>query len=554
MILDVRTDYSLLNSLIKIEDLIEFCKSKSWQCIGVADTNAGGLLDFYLSCKEANIKPIFGLRLYVTHDLDKPTKDEIILYPKNFLGYKALLKISTKASVDGFKNGQPNLLVDWLEGQCDEMLCVLPVADSPVASKTEESAKIVKKLQNIFGKRLYYGLYDRDTATDDIWLKKAEASKTPFLPLSGAKYLSKGDLDAFKTLRAIASQGLVEKLFETIYLDESLETATTKIKSNKLLEEFISQIDLNIPCPGLKVPKFKVPEGFETSYDYLVHLCRMGFADKRQEFDKNQCSERMKLELDVMKRCELADYFLLVYDICKYCDENDIPRGISRGSAGGSLVCYLLDVSRINPLEYNLLFERFLNEDRTRPIQFEGETFLTDAPDIDLDVSQLHRQQIIDFLQKKYGFVAKISTYTTLTSKNCLKSVIRAHGGSEVQAKWVADNVEVVFGKNKSIETTYKESEKFRTWADSNKKLYDIALKLEDVKKNCSIHAAGLLVSNEDISNKCPLILANHTGDEFKQDVCSAYSLDFSAKAGLIKIDLLGLRTLNLLQDTIKML
>jgi DNA polymerase-3 subunit alpha len=558
MLIDIRTDYSLLNSLIKIEDLIELAQKKKWQFLGIADFDAGGLLDFYLSCKEANIKPILGLRFYITDNLENTTDSEIILYAQNYDGYKTLIKLYSDCAINNYKNNQTNLLVSQLEN-INNLICVLPIGNSPNELCTKQGVDILGKLKVFFENKIFFGLKNRNCAIDDIFLRKAEKANVPYIFLSNAKYLETSDFAAFKTLRAINARTTIDRLFETVWVDESIELAEKQLinyKHDKYLNRFLSLIDINIPTPGLKVPKFPIPEGYNNSYDYLVYLCRQGFLIKKDSFPNLEIvSERMKIELDVMNRCQLADYFLLVYDICQYCDENDIPRGISRGSAGSSLVAYLLDISRINPLEYDLLFERFLNEDRTKPIDFNGETYLTDAPDIDLDIGQLQRQQVINWLREKFGHVAKIATYTTLSSKACVKDVCRAFGKTEKEATWASSHVEVLYGKSDSISTTYDKSEKFREWVASNEELYKIALKLEGIKKNSSIHAAGIIVSNELITNRAPIFLANHSeNQDFKKDECIAYSLDFAAKAGLIKMDLLGIRTLNVLQNTINLI
>lgn len=559
---DIRTDYSLLGSLIQIENLINFAKERSWTYLGIADENAGGLLDFYLACKEAGIKPILGLRFNVTNNLEETTDSQIILYAQNLKGYHNLLKLFSKASIDGFKNNQGNLLIDWVDELGSDIICVLPVGNSPKEAHTKNGDAVISKIKSYFKGKLFCGLYNRNTAIDDIWLKKAEANNIPYLFLTDARYLKSEDYTAYKVLRAIKEKNIVEKLFESIWLDSSLESAAKQFENYKHEEyqnKFLSLIDIDIPTPGLKVPKFAIPKDFATSYDYLVALCREGYKGKIENFDtkekKEACKNRMKIELDVIKRCELADYFLMVLQICKYCDNNNIPRSFSRGSASGSLIIFLLDISKVNPLDYGLLFERFLNEDRTRPIMFNGEQYLTDCSDIDIDLGQMQRQEVIDWLRDKFGHVAKIATYTTLSSKACLKDVIRSFGKTEAEASYVASFVEVIHGKSDSIEQTYTKFQQFKDWADVNPKIYNVILKIEGIKKNSSIHASGIIISNEPIRNKVPVFLSNCSeGGGFKKDECVAYSLDFASKAGLIKMDLLGIRTLNVLQDAVRMI
>lgn len=551
MFIDINTDYSLLKSLIKIEDLVKYAQEKQWPFIGISDENAGGLLDFYIACTAANIKPVLGVTFNVSDDVESQPKGKIILYAKNVKGYFSLIKLFSRASVEGSVSGKSTILLEWLENIKQDLLVVVPFGQHPILSKVD----FAEAIQKLFGEDLYYGLYDRELGIDDYW--KREYGDRRYLFLSAAAFFKPEDALAYKTARAISERSTIERLFEMVYPENNILNAEDKYLSYPYKEyhnEFLAKINVVIPTPGLKVPKFPIPSQYKDSYEYLLHLCRKGYAAKKSEFDAKKVKDRMKVELDVIKKCKLADYFLMVYGICQYCDENDIPRNFSRGSCSGSLIAYFLDISRTNPLEFNLLFERFLNEDRTRPLEFEGQDYLTDAPDIDLDIGQLQRQQVIDFLREKYGHVAKICTYTTLSTKAVLKDVIKAHGKSEREAAIVSGYVESVFGRNDTLVETLAKNEKFKDWVSRNQKVYDVALKLEGIKKNLSIHAAGLLISDENIANRAPFIPAYTTGDEMKKDICAAYDLDFAAKAGLLKVDILGLRTLNCIQDTIKLI
>jgi DNA polymerase-3 subunit alpha len=562
MFIDFRTDYSLLNSLVSIEKLFKkdksdepcWAKKQGWDFVGICDDNAGGLLDFYLAAKENGIKPIIGIRFRITDKLEAPTDAEILLYAQNVNGYHNLIKLSSKASLEG----KDSLLLEWLGQLNQDLLCVLPVGSSPNELRSEQGKLIHKRLNELFKDKIFYGLMNRDTAVDDIWLEKAKEKDTKYLFLSNVKYFLSEDIEAYKVLRAMNEKTILGKTMEAVYLDESLEAAKERYKwyeHKSYLQKFVDMINIEIPTPGLKVPKFAVPQPFKDSYEYIVSLCRDGYKKKLSEFpDSKQVSERMKTELDVIKKCELADYFLLVFGICQYCDNHNVPRGLGRGSVGGSLVAYLLDIHKVNPLEYGLLFERFLNPDRTRPIMFNGEQYLTDAPDIDLDIGQIQRQEVIDWLREKYGFVSKIGTYTTLSAKNCIRETVRTFGRPEYEADYASGFVESKFGKTDSVEKTYEKNQKFAAWAEKNQDIYKVILKLEGLKKNSSIHAAGILISDQNIENKAPLTLLNTTGDEFKQDVCCAYDLDLAAKSALLKVDILGIRTLNLLQDTVTLI
>lgn len=333
MILDALSDYSLLQSLLKPKDLAEYAKKQGWKFLGTADYNAGGLLDIYLACKSQGIKCLLGLRFVVTTEIGKKGQDQIILYAQNLEGYHELIKLFSKSAIEG----QNNLWTGWLK-DVKNLLCVLPIGSSPNEAKNEDGDKIIAEIREIFKGKLFFGLYDRDASIDDIWLNKAKETGIPYLFLSGARYFKTEDMEAYRVLRAISEKNTLEGLFESVWLDESIESSEKKMltfEHQSYLDKFVGMIDIQIDTPGLKVPKFSFPDKYKSSYDYLVDICREGLKVKKAEFEGKEKLEavriRMKTELDVVKRCELADYFLLVYDICQYCDKNDIARGIGRG-------------------------------------------------------------------------------------------------------------------------------------------------------------------------------------------------------------------------------
>lgn len=292
-----------------------------------------------------------------------------------------------------------------------------------------------------------------------------------------------------------------------------------------------------------------------SNYEYLTYLVFNGY-EKRLKQGKIPAAEveiyteKAKKELEIFKKNNLVDYFLLLYDVLKWCDDNDIARGVGRGSSGGSLVLYLLGCTEINPLIHNLYFERFISEARLQSKVIDGNIYLNGKtmPDCDCDFSYYNRHKVIEYLESKYsGKISKICTLTTLTGKllikECSKVVL---GYNEDQSKVISDMISKHFGIVTSLEKCYEENEDFKVWADENEKCYKIALSLENTIKNKGQHASGIAISYYSVNDTIPLELSS------SKEIVSSYDMDSIAQL-LIKIDILGLRNCDINYETCKM-
>lgn len=322
------------------------------------------------------------------------------------------------------------------------------------------------------------------------------------------------------------------------------------------------KLDLHKEFSGVRLPEIKIetsvykelniPES-SSNIDVFRELARNGLrkllkAKKVSEKDIPVYSERAKAELAILDKLKFVDYMLIVWDVINFCKKNKIPHGLGRGSCAGSLLLYLIGVTGLDPIKYNLLFERFISPSRSKYHEIDGEVYLTGSiPDIDLDIAFLDRRRVAEYVAQKYpNRTAKILNLTTLTGKNLIKEAGKlVYDKSETEMRDVADMIPVIFGKVEDIEDVYKDNPKFKKWCDDNSKAYQIALKLRDLIKNKSVHASGFAISKEEITNVCPVELTKD-----KELVCS-FNMNDAAEF-LIKLDLLGLKTLSLIYDVCK--
>jgi DNA polymerase-3 subunit alpha len=285
-----------------------------------------------------------------------------------------------------------------------------------------------------------------------------------------------------------------------------------------------------------------------SNYDFLRELCRKGV--KKHEIskldNKREYYDRTKMELEIFLDLGFVDYVLLNWDVLNYCHESNIPTGPGRGSAAGSLVLFLIGVTQVDPVKHNLFFERFVSKSRARKIIEDGVTYLDGSllADVDNDIAYEHRQKVISYIDKKHpSRTAKILTLNTLSSKLCIKECAKIVASKdETEANAVSDTIPKAYGEVFSLSSAYEESDKFKDWADKNPEVFEIAKKVEGLNKNTGVHPSGIAISNEEISNICPLQL---TGDG---TLVTAYDMNWVSEL-MVKFDILGLRTLSVIYD-----
>ena len=487
--LKVVTDYSILKSLIKIKDLITFLNDQKINACGICDENLYGVLEFYNACLSNNIKPIVGLNIKIDN-LD------IYLYAMNYKGYQNLLKIHTiKETRD--------INISDLEDYQESILVIIPY----------NSITLYKSLS--FYKYLYLGYSNLYEKNNELLLSNN------VVYINDLRVLKKEDINYLKYLDMLRKDNI------TINTNCFYENVTDLGK----LEEIINLIDLKIPKNERYIPAY-----LDSDSDvFLEKLAKMGLNKRLNGKVSETYTKRLNYELDVIKKMGFVDYFLIVYDYVLYAKKNNILVGPGRGSAAGSLVSYAIGITDIDPMKYNLLFERFLNPERVT------------MPDIDIDFDATKRDLVIDYVRNKYGEkrVALGLTFNTLKSK----LVIREVGKLLKIDSSLVDKFTKVINASLSLEANLN-NELVRKYLHNYpelKEVYSISKKLEGLKKNTSTHAAGVIISSVDIDSVIPIHMSNNT-------LLTGVTMEYLEDIGLLKMDFLGLKNLTTIANILNLI
>ena len=484
---NIKTDASLLKSLIKIDDLIVKAKEYNYEALTINDNKMYNVMSFYHKCIEAHIKPIIGIEINIDNNF-------FLLYAKNIEGYYNLVKLTSLE----------NITINDLKG--NGLILILPY----------KSFNIKEKLKKIFSD-IYYS-YECDTEYEKI---KEEKS----IYVNEIKALTLEDTEYLSYLKSIRTGEELDLKFNNNYLKTKEELQKLE-KNIKYHEEIYNKCNVEIKYRNDLLPIFKCPDN-EDSFSYLKKLCLEGIKIKLGNTVSKIYQERLKNELNVINEMGFCNYFLIVQDYVKYAKKNNILVGPGRGSAAGSLVSYVLDITDIDPIKYNLLFERFLNKMRIT------------MPDIDIDFEFIRREEVIKYCIEKYGEkrVAGIITFGTLGSKQVIRDVAKV---LNIQSTKI-DNL----SKKINSKLTLKENfNNIKEYLNDNEllKLYKVASKLEGLKRHTSIHAAGIIMCNIDLDEVVPI--------EKKDDLYVVdYSMEYLEELGLLKMDFLALKNLTIIQN-----
>ena len=484
--LKVTTDYTLLKSLIKVPNLISFLSEKNIDVCGICDENLYGVLEFYYACKKNNIKPIVGLDVKID-DLN------IYLYAMNFDGYKNLLKIHTLKE----KN---ELILDDLSVYKDSILCIVPF----------KSKELFDKLK--FFNNLYISY------NNSIERLNALTITSNVLYINDLKALKKDDVLFFAYLDKLRKEevGMYEQNY---YFVPDIDLGK--------IDEVISLLNLELEFNKKYIPKYK--DNIDSS-SFLHDLCFKGLTKRLNGKVPDIYLKRLNYELKIINEMGFVDYFLIVYDYVLYAKRHDILVGPGRGSAAGSLVSYSIGITEIDPLKYNLLFERFLNPERVT------------MPDIDVDFDALKREEIIEYVRNRYGDknVALGLTFTTLKSKLVLREIGKLLKINDT----LLDNFIKCINGNICLKDnlTNENVKKYLNNYNELKKLYNISMHLEGLKKNTSTHAAGVVISSTNLDEIIPIHYENNT-------LITGVTMDYLESIGLLKMDFLALKNLTTIKN-----
>ncbi len=488
--LKVTTDYSILKSLIKIKDLINFCLEKNIKICAICDQNLFGAIEFYKTCVSNNIKPIIGLEIILN---DYP----IYLYAKNNIGYKNMLKINSIIT-------ERKISILELKNLSSDILVIIPY----------QSLKIYDDLT--FFNDLYLG-YENKEELQNVLVKSNNViyvNDIKAFNISDTKYLKYLDI-----IRGSIDQ--IEYLHNYFDYDNLTQFDLDKI------EEVISKLNFKLENNTRYIPKYT-----DNSFAFLKNLCLKGLSKRLNNNIPPKYLERLKYELSVINKMGFVDYFLIVYDYVLYAKKNGILVGPGRGSAAGSLVSYVIGITDIDPLKYNLLFERFLNYERVS------------MPDIDIDFDSTKRDQVIDYVKDKYGKlnVSGGITFATLKTRLVLREIGKILKIDEKLLNKFLKTVNKDLSLKDNLNNKYVK-EYLNNYKDLQE-LYQISLKLENLKRNISTHAAGIVIGDRPLDEIIPMYKNN---DIYLTGVTMEYLEDL----GLLKMDFLALKNLSVISSII---
>jgi len=489
--LKVTTDYTLLNSLIKVKELISFCVKNNLKSCGICDTNLFGSIEFYKLAKKNNIKPIVGLEIVLNNNV-------IYLYAENYNGYKNLLKLNTISC-------ERNLSVLELERFKENVLVIIPY----------KSIELFDDLS--FINNLYVGYENK------IELQSGLVKTKNVVYVNDIKAFNFNDLKYMKYL------DIIKEVEKKDYLHNYFDYKDLSEFDLNKIEEVVNILNLEIPMNIKYIPKFNKEVD---SFSLLYNLCIKGLNKRLNGLVTSEYQERLKYELSVIKKMGFVDYFLIVYDYVLYAKKNNILVGPGRGSAAGSLVSYVIGITDIDPLKYNLLFERFLNYERVS------------MPDIDIDFDNTKRDDVISYVKNKYGHLNVSGGMTFATLKTRL--VLREVGKILKIDERLLNKFLKILNKDGDLKSNLEQKivKDYLNSYKELKELYQISMRLEGLKKNISTHAAGIVIGDRALDEIIPMY---KKGDVYLTGVGMEYLEDL----GLLKMDFLALKNLSIISNVI---
>ncbi len=557
--LHTHTAYSLLDGEGTIKKILDRAKELGQTSMAITDHGSMfGVIDFYEYAKSIGIKPVLGCEVYVAargrkdkiHELDS-SSSHLILLAKNNTGYKNLMNIVSIGYVEGFYY-RPRIDMETLRENSEGIIalsaCMMGVLSKKILNKDYENArKSALEFIDIFGKENYFieiqdhGIYEQKMLNQEL-VRLARELDLGIVATNDIHYVKREDAEFQDVLMCI-------QMGKTVYDEDRMKMSTYEmfVKSESEMNELFSYIpeaientqkiadmcDVDIEFGKLHLPKFDLPSGY-TSYKYLTELCENGL-QKRYPNPSEELKERLSYELTTIEKMGYVDYFLIVWDFIRFARENGIRVGPGRGSAAGSIVSYCLEITNIDPIKYDLIFERFLNPERVT------------MPDIDIDFCYERRGEVIDYVNQKYGSdkVAQIVTFGTMAAKLAIRDTGRAldmpYGFVDGVAKQIPNELNI------TIEKALESNKQLKSMYDSDpqvKRLIDVSSELEGLPRHTSTHAAGVVITREPVQTYVPL----SRNDDV---ITTQFTMTTIERLGLLKMDFLGLRTLTVIRDAV---
>ncbi len=565
--LHVHTDFSLLDGAISVDKYVNFAKKHNFRAMGISDHgNIFGAVKFFQACKKANIKPILGIEAYLTEDAKIKSADNkyyhLLLIVENEIGYKNLCKLISFSFQKGFyfkPRIDYNILAQHSEGLIATSACLGGHIPKLIMNdKYEQAHERIDWFLKTFGPdNFYLEVQPEDQKIQaELNQKLYQLSQTKGIPLvatGDCHYVQKDDHQAHEAMLSIQTQGKLDDPSRytfgdcRVYLRTEQEMLsifadhTDAIYNSGIIAD---RCDFDFQTNKLFFPKFDIPQG-QTPENYLKQLCEEGFEKLKQNnrFDiqkEGEYKKRLHLEIDLISSMGFVGYFLVVSDFMRWSRAQGIPVGPGRGSAAGSLVAWALEITNIDPIKYNLLFERFLNPERVS------------MPDIDIDFCIQGREKVINYVRDKYGHdkVCQIITFGTMAAKGVIKDVARVMGiafeDSNAITSLIGDQLKI------SLKDAVKQEPRLQEMINNNPKvhtLFDLAFRLEGLTRHASKHAAGIVISPEPIDEVLPVYVPSKT-----TELVTQYAMTELELLGFLKIDLLGLKNLTLVDRVVRLI
>ncbi|MDD2446252.1 MAG: DNA polymerase III subunit alpha [Tissierellia bacterium] len=559
--LHVHTEYSLLDGSIRIKDLIRRTKELGMDSIAITDHGAMfGVIQLYKEAKKNGIKPILGSEVYVSINkyTEKEAKDKnqyhLVLLAENNIGYQNLMKIVSEAYVNGFYY-KPRVDHDILRKYHEGIICLSACLGGEVQqhllqNNYNKAKEVALDYKNIFGNDNFFlelqdhGIREQLSVNKDLIRLSGELD-IPLVATNDVHYLTQEDsiihdvLLCIQTGKTVDEEDRMKFPSDQFYLKSPEEMYSLFHYNEESLKNTVKISDrcnVELDFDSLHLPKFDVPEGY-TNVQYLEELSKQGLRE-RYSLITDDIKKRFEFEFNTIIDMGYTDYFLIVWDFIRYAKENDIAVGPGRGSAAGSIISYGLGIIDVDPLEFGLMFERFLNPERVT------------MPDIDIDFCYERREEVIEYVVNKYGNdrVAQITTFGTMGARGAIRDVGRAlnipYNTVDNIAKQVPNEIGITLSKaleiSHSLKNEYENNEEIRN-------LIDVALAMEGLPRHTSTHAAGVVISEAPITEYAPLVKNNDS-------IATQFTMSELEELGLLKMDFLGLRTLTVIRDAVNLI
>ncbi|MFW6073962.1 MAG: DNA polymerase III subunit alpha [Chloroflexota bacterium] len=563
--LHLHTEYSLLDGLGRIDDYMQRAKELGMEHVAITDHGVMyGVLDWYKAAKAHDLNPVLGVEGYMARNGIEDRQDRrpyhLVLLAENETGYRNLLRLTSQASLEGFYY-RPRFDLEMLSNYSEGLICTSACLAGPVAAhllhdQPDDAERMARELREVFGPENFYielqdhGIPEHAKVNPDL-VRIARKLELPLVAANDVHYLDKSDAEiqelliCIQTNRTLGDPNRMKMASDELYFKSPDQMAELFAEVPDALSNTVriaERCAFDLEFGRLNLPDPELPEG-KSPQQHLAELCQAGLRERYSEIT-GEIQQRLDYELDVIEQTGFPSYMLIVRDFTRYAKQRGIPFGV-RGSAAASIVLYTLGITDIDPLENRLVFERFLNIERR------------EMPDIDLDFADNRRHEMIEYAANKYGHdrVAQIITFGTMGAKAAVRDVARATGWSHGDADRIARLIPSTL--NMTLDRALEESTDLRTQYDEDpqvQQLIERAKRLEGIARHAGTHAAGIVISNDELVRHLPLQRAPRSNDEDVFLPTTQFPMETVSEIGLLKMDFLGLSNLTILGEAVEII